>query len=75
MKKKIFFIALISILSLFFVFNKKTEAEEVTAKSLVKEYYSEGIYTKKTQMYLTPETFDDFYGHLHVAATLERTTY
>ena len=56
MKKKVFFIALISILSLFLVVNKKTEAEEVTATSLINEYYNDGMYTKKTQMYLTAET-------------------
>ena len=75
MKKKVFFIALISILSLFLVVNKKTEAEEVTATSLINEYYNGGMYTKKTQMYLTAKTIGQLKEHFHVAATSDRTTY
>lgn len=77
MKKKILFIALISILSLLFITSKQTAAEEVTATSLVTEYFNNGEYTKKTQIYLSEEARNDYAQHFHVNArnALDRTTY
>ena len=68
-------LALIGLLSLFIVFNKKAEADEYTAYDLVEEYYNEGEYTKKSQIYLTSYTWEEFSDYFHVNATADRTTY
>ena len=80
MKKKILFIFILTVISLLFVSTNKVRSEDVNTNnisptSLVSDYYNDGVYTKKTEMYLTEDAIIEFKEHFHVNATVDRTTY
>lgn len=77
MKRKVI-IGLLLILSLFFLFvnNAENNAEAaVNHKSLVSEYYFKGVYTKKSNIYLTTESEQEIKKYFHGDVALDRTTY
>ena len=76
MVKKILFIVMLMMVSIFLFFDRQIAAEiDTSAQTLVDGYFNNGIYTKKTQMFLTEETIQQFKDHFHVNATSNRTTY
>ena len=74
-KKKFLFILILLVLSLFTINVNTIKASSISATDIVTKYYNGGVYTKKTQMYLTEETVLQFKEHFHVNATSDRTTY
>ena len=77
MKRKVI-IGLLLILSAFFLFinssNNNVEAA-INHKSLVSEYYFKGVYTKKSNIYLTLDSAFEIKNYFHGDIAQDRTTY
>ena len=74
--KRFIYIIMIMVVAIIFTTTNLVEANvNNDAKALVSSYYNEGVYTKKTQMYLTEDAIVQFKDHFHVNATSDRTTY
>lgn len=80
MKKTIKLAALGLLSTLVFTSITHVKANEVSAndavKTLLTNYYNEGVYKKTTEIYLSPEAVDELKIYFHAGSTeLERTTY
>lgn len=77
MKKRII-IALILILCVFLLSSNNTKdafGATVNHKSLVNEYYFDGVHTKKSNIYLTTDTEAEIAKYFHGDVAKDRTTY
>lgn len=74
MKKGIITI-IILILCVFIICLNSNEVNAATLSSIVEEYYFGGVYTKKSNIYLTSAAVNDLQNYFHGEVAKDRTTY
>jgi hypothetical protein len=74
MKKGIITV-IILILCVFIICLNSNEVNAATLSSIVEEYYFGGVYTKKSNIYLTSSAVDDLQNYFHGEVAKDRTTY
>lgn len=77
MKKKLFILInlILCIFLLSYNSSKGVEGATVNHKALVNEYYFNGCYTKKSNIYLTYDSKNELKKYFHGDVALDRTTY
>ena len=76
MKKKLFAVLILILCVLLFVFDSKDiDGATVNHKALVNEYYFDGTYTKKSNIYLNSASEHEIAKYFHGEVAMDRTTY